>query len=66
MNREKNNKNFIIWLEEIWEEIEIQFFGIAGAICFFCLFYFIYQPSWMKPLVDIFLRMKISLLSIFQ
>tara|TARA_Y100001968_G_scaffold324596_1_gene364261 strand:- start:28 stop:228 length:201 start_codon:yes stop_codon:yes gene_type:complete len=63
MKKEGNNKNLIIWLEEIWEEIEIQFFGIAGAICFFILYYIIYHPPWMRPLIDIFLRIKLSLLS---
>ncbi len=58
MQRKSNNKNLVMWLEEIWEEIEIQFFGIAGAILFFFLIYLIYHPLWMKPLVEIFFRSK--------
>ena len=54
MKRESIKIKLFIWLEEIWEEIEIQFFGIVGAICFFFLVYFIYHPIWMKPLFDIF------------
>ena len=42
------------WIEEIREEIEIQFYGITGAIFFFVLFYFIFKPSWMKNIVDFF------------
>ena len=60
MKRESIKIKLFIWLEEIWEEIEIQFFGIVGAICFFLLVYFIYNPIWMKPLFDIF-HFKISL-----
>ena len=50
----ENNKSTSSWLEEIWEEIEIQFFGIIGAIFFFVLLYLFFQPSWMRPLIDIF------------
>ena len=66
MKRESKNKTFTIWLEEIWEEIEIQFFGIAGAIIFFVLVYFIFHPIWMRPLFDIFSHIKLSALSILN
>ena len=49
MERDNRNKSFFIWIEEIWEEIEIQFYRIIGAIFFF-LIYFIFQPLWMRPL----------------
>ncbi len=48
------NKSFVTWLEDIWEEIEIQFYGIIGAVFFFILLYFVFQPSWMNPLIDFF------------
>ena len=54
MVRESKNKSFMNWIEEIREEIEIQFFGITGAICFFVVFYFIFKPVWMKNVVDFF------------
>ena len=60
MKRESKNKNLTILLEEIWEEIEIQFYGITCAIFFFVLVYFIFQPLWMRPLFDIFLDIKQS------
>ena len=47
MNRESNHKTFISWLEDIWEEMEIQFYGIVGAIVFFLLIYLFFHPSWM-------------------
>ncbi len=60
MKREDKNKSFLIWIEEIWEEIEIQFYGITGAIFFFVLIYFIFQPLWMRSLFDVFLKSRIS------
>ena len=63
MRRESKSKTFIIWLEEIWEEIEIQFLGIAGAIFFFVVIYFVFHPFWMRPLFDVFLHIKLSLKS---
>ena len=54
MERESKNKSFFIWIEEIWEEIEIQFYGIIGAIFFFALIYFIFKPQWMRLVFDIF------------
>ena len=54
MERDSRNKSFFIWIEEIWEEIEVQIYGIIGAIFFFVLIYFIFQPLWMKTVVDIF------------
>ena len=59
MERGNIKKKIIIFLEDIWEEIEIQLFGIVGAIFFFLLVYFIYHPLWMKSLVDILLSIKI-------
>ena len=54
MERETKNKSLLIWIEETWEEIEVQFYGIVGAIFFFVVIYFIFQPLWMRPLVDLF------------
>ena len=51
MKKESDFKLFITWLEEVWEEIEIQFYGIAGSIFFFIILYFFFQPPWMKPLI---------------
>ena len=61
MKRESKNKTFIIWLEEIWEEVEIQFYGITFAILFFVLVYFLFHPIWMRPLFDFFLHIKLSI-----
>ena len=60
MERENNNNSFIIWLEEIWEEIEIQIYGLTGAIFFFIIIYFLFHPPWMKPLYDFFENFKLS------
>lgn len=54
MERESKNKSFLIWIEEIWEEIEVQFYGIIGAIFFFGVIYFIFQPHWMRSAFDLF------------
>ena len=54
MDNESKNKSFLIWIEEIWEEIEIQFYGITGAIVFFVLVYLIFQPPWLIAVVDLF------------
>ena len=54
MKGERKNKFFLIWIEEIWEEIEVQFYGIVGAIFFFVVIYFIFQPNWMKTAFDLF------------
>ena len=58
MERDNRNKSFFLWIEEIWEEIEVQFYGITGAIFFFIVIYFIFQPLWMKPVVDFFSKIK--------
>ena len=50
---ENKIKSILNWIEEIREEIEIQIYGIAGAIFFFVIFYFIFKPSWMRKVVDI-------------
>tara|TARA_B100001029_G_C14836187_1_gene325779 strand:+ start:304 stop:471 length:168 start_codon:yes stop_codon:yes gene_type:complete len=55
MKKEEKNKSFFIWLEEIWEEIEIQFYGIIGAIVFFVVVYMFFHPPWMKSLIGHFL-----------
>ncbi len=52
MEREKKNKSFLNWIEDIWEEMEVQFYGITGAIFFFVVVYFIFQPPWMRPLFN--------------
>ena len=54
MERESKNKSILIWIEEIWEEIEVQIYGIIFAIAFFSLIYFIFHPQWMSPLFDLF------------
>ena len=58
MERDSKNKSFFIWIEEIWEEIEVQFYGIIGAIFFFVLIYFIFQPHWMRPVIDLFSKLN--------
>ena len=60
MERECKNKSFLIWIEDIWEEIEIQIYGIIGAIFFFSVIYFIFQPHWMSPIFDLIAKMKLS------
>ncbi|WP_413683972.1 hypothetical protein [Prochlorococcus sp. MIT 1011] len=60
MERESKNKSFLIWTEDIWEEIEVQIYGIIGAIFFFCVIYFIFQPHWMSPIVDLLSKIKLS------
>jgi len=59
MERDSRNKSFFIWIEEIWEEIEVQIYGIIGAIFFFVLIYFIFQPLWMRPVIDLLLKIKL-------
>ena len=59
MERDVKNKSFFIWIEEIWEEIEVQFYGIIGAIFFFVIIYFIFQPLWMRPVLELFLNIKL-------
>ena len=58
MERESKNKSFLICIEDIWEEIEVQIYGIIGAIFFFCVIYFIFQPHWMSPIFDLFSKIK--------
>ena len=58
MDRDSKNKSLFIWIEEIWEEIEVQFYGIIGAIFFFVIIYFIFQPLWMRPIFDLFSKIK--------
>mgnify|MGYP001452080815 CR=1 FL=1 len=54
MKRENNNKLVMNWLEDIWEEVAIQFHGITVALVFFLLVYLIFDPSWMRPLKNFF------------
>ena len=58
MKRENNNISFISWLKDIWEEIEIQIYGIIGAIFFFVLVYLFFHPLWMRPLINFFYTIK--------
>ncbi len=59
MERDSRNKSFFIWIEEIWEEIEVQIYGIIGAIFFFVLIYFIFQPLWIRPVIDLIVKIKL-------
>ena len=61
MERESKKKAFLAWIEEIWEEIEVQIYGFIGAIFFFCVIYFIFKPHWMSPIYDLFSKIKLSL-----
>ena len=61
MERESKNKFFLIWIEEIWEEIEVQIYGIIGSIFFFGVIYFIFKPHWMIVAVDLFSKNKLPL-----
>tara|TARA_B100000965_G_scaffold293503_1_gene251392 strand:- start:103 stop:270 length:168 start_codon:yes stop_codon:yes gene_type:complete len=54
MERDSKNKTLLVWIEEIWEEIEVQFFGIIAAIFFFVVIYFVFQPLWMRTVFDLF------------
>tara|TARA_Y100001968_G_scaffold189262_1_gene173483 strand:- start:638 stop:805 length:168 start_codon:yes stop_codon:yes gene_type:complete len=54
MKKESKIKLLTNWLEEIWEEVEIQFYGIIGALSFFLSIYLLFHPTWMKPLTDFF------------
>ena len=58
MVRESKNKSFLNWIEDILEEVEVQLYGVTGAIIFFILFYFIFKPSWMKNVFDVFLKVN--------
>ncbi len=59
MGRDSKNKPLFIWIEEIWEEIEVQFYGIIWAIFFFAVIYLIFQPLWMRPVIDLFSKIKL-------
>ena len=60
MERDSHDKSFITCLEDIWEEVEIQFYGITGAIIFFVLVYLCFHPPWMKPLIQGFYNIRFS------
>ena len=59
MGREIKNKSLLIWIEEIWEEIEVQIYGVIGAIFFFFVIYLFFQPHWMSPVFDLFSKIKL-------
>ena len=59
MERESKNKSFIILIKDIWEEIEIQIYGVIGAIFFFGVIYLIFQPLWMRSVFDLFFKIKL-------
>ena len=61
MERDSKNKSFFVWIEEIREEIEVQFYGIIGAIFFFVIIYVIFQPLWMKHVLELFSDIKFLL-----
>tara|TARA_B100000965_G_C19482518_1_gene709219 strand:+ start:785 stop:988 length:204 start_codon:yes stop_codon:yes gene_type:complete len=65
MNKYNVVKLFILWFEEIWEEIQIQFYGIIGAILFFLLVYLIFQPNWMQAAIDFFIILNYNYLQYF-
>ena len=58
MERESKNQSFLIWLEDIWEEIEVQIYGIIGAIFFFGIIYFIFQPHWITTVLELFRKLN--------
>ena len=60
MKRESKYKFVRIWIEEIWEEIEIQCYGIICAILFFAVIYFIFQPLWMRTVFHLFWKIKLT------
>ena len=61
MERESKNQSFLILIEDIWEEIEVQIYGIIGAIVFFSIIYFIFQPPWMTKVFHLFSKIKLPL-----
>ena len=60
MKKERKIKLLTNWLDEIWEEVEIQFYGIIGALSFFIFIYLLFHPTWMKPLIDFSFKIKLS------
>ena len=61
MERDNKNKSFLIWIEEIREEIEVQLYGIIGSIFFFILIYSIFKPHWMIAVFDLLSKNKLLL-----
>ncbi len=59
MEKESKNKSSLIWVDELWEEIEVQFYGIIGAIFFFIVVYLIFQPPWIRSVFDLFSKSKL-------
>ena len=64
MKKESSNKSIHTLFEDIWEEIETQFYGIIGAIFFFVIVYLFFQPDWMNPLIEFISHNKNSLLAL--
>ena len=60
MERESKIKSFYIWIEEIWEYIEVQFYGIIGAIFFYLVIYLFFQPLWMRSILDHFRKLNFT------
>tara|TARA_Y100001968_G_scaffold323848_1_gene362199 strand:+ start:477 stop:665 length:189 start_codon:yes stop_codon:yes gene_type:complete len=58
MEKENKNKFFFDWFGEIREEIEVQFYGITGAIFFFVIIYFIFKPTWMEGVFQFLFKIK--------
>ena len=56
--KKEQNKSLITLIEDIWEEIEIQFYGISFAMIFFVLIYCSFHPNWMKSLIDFYIKLK--------
>ena len=59
MKRENSFKSTINWIQDIWEEIEIQFYGITVAIMFFIFLYIFFHPIWMEPLIELIKNTKL-------
>ena len=45
MKRESKSKTLILWIEEIWEEVVMQFYGITFSIFAFIFIYYIFHPT---------------------
>ena len=59
MKKEEKKESLTIWIEEIWEEIEIQFYGIIGAIFFFLIVYIFFHPPWMRTSLEYIFNIKL-------
>ena len=54
MKSKNKFQSIITWIVEIWEEVEVQIYGITVAISFFALIYLFFHPAWMRPLIEVF------------